>query len=1142
MSKAIGRFPNRGCAAALAAVGAVLPGLGACGGDAPVEPPPDAPRWVTLVPDSARLTYIGERARFQVRLGRDPELLSGSVVRWSSTDTSVFTVDGDGEVTARGNGLAELVAEYRPHIRDSAPVRVEQETVALDVLGDGQRAGAGLALPGPVGVRLFDAGGTVVAWPTRVRFEVGEGSGSADPAEALSDSLGAARTVWTMGAVPGAGVLAASVGDGPGAEIGATVLARDGDVARVVAHAGGEQWAPAGETLAEPVVVRLVDAAGGRVPGASVRFEPARGHGTVEPAEAVSDIEGLAATTWTLGEEPGPQTLVAAASAGASVEVAARAQSDEGVCARTPAVADALVARIGVAGCADVTEAQLAAMGWLDLGNLGIPRLGSGDFAGLKALTRLDLSGNELAELPPGIFAGLPQLELLFLRNNRLAALPPGVFAGLGRLRSLWLHGNELAELPPGIFGGLPELRELLLHRNRLEALPPDVFAGLSSLVGLYLENNRLSELPPDIFAGLTKLDQLYLDENDLVTVPAGVFGDLSSLRRLSLRDNSLASLPPGVFDGLSRLEVLVLYANGINHLPPSVFDDLERLVELDLGGVFLDDLPPGAFAGKPNLEVLNLEINDLTELRPGVFAGLRKLRYLALRSNELTELPPGVFAGLGSLETFWAQRNPGAPFPILAEFERVDAEDMLAPGPARVVMRVPHGAPFAFRMPVSVQRGTASAGWLEVGAGDTASAPLVVERPSGRTDAVHLSFGQAPGLPTTYAGIEVVGGDQVALFADTDNRSPVFRAQLPPHWMQAGSEPAGLELAPYFSDPDGDSLVYGVESSDPSVAVGRIEAGTLWFEGLAEGEAAVEVTATDPEGLMASQRMGLTVLPPADPDRFNIHLFFDGGFSDRHKEAARRAADRWEEVVVGDLPEVPIDGYLDDCGYDTGRRLVGTVDDLVIQMHSNSKGFVSNPDLSIAGTCGRRAGSGLAFHGAVWYSTSRFRPGYNSWDSFQRLTLHEIGHVLGIGSRRWSVMLKKTDDTPPDRYFPGPLAIAAFNEAGGLAYDGNRVPVQTTGLGQGTHWRYNVLRGELMGSGGYALSAITVQALADMGHVVDVTRADAYTLPGLGSAAGAVSADDGSGGEEFVHADSVLQLPVVVVDSTGKVVRVIRN
>ena len=111
---------------------------------------------------------------------------------------------------------------------------------------------------------------------------------------------------------------------------------------------------------------------------------------------------------------------------------------------------------------------------------------------------------------------------------------------------------------------------------------------------------------------------------------------------------------------------------------------------------------------------------------------------------------------------------------------------------------------------------------------------------------------------------------------------------------------------------------------------------------------------------------------------------------------------------------------------------------------------------------------------------------------------LHEVGHVLGFGNR-WDD-LGFLQDPDGDRHFNGPLAIAAFDEAGGWDYTGKKVPVERS------HWRYSVLPGELMGpGGGPALSAITVQSLADLGYGVDVTQADAYTLPSV--AAGKASA-----------------------------------
>ena len=64
-----------------------------------------------------------------------------------------------------------------------------------------------------------------------------------------------------------------------------------------------------------------------------------------------------------------------------------------GICGRTEAVRGAIVGQIsGITDCADVTDAQLAAItGSLDLNRKGISALAAGDFDGLTRLTSLDL-------------------------------------------------------------------------------------------------------------------------------------------------------------------------------------------------------------------------------------------------------------------------------------------------------------------------------------------------------------------------------------------------------------------------------------------------------------------------------------------------------------------------------------------------------------------------------------------------------------------------------------------------------------------------------------------------------------------------------------------------------------------------------
>jgi adhesin/invasin len=81
---------------------------------------------------------------------------------------------------------------------------------------------------------------------------------------------------------------------------------------------------PAGEALAERVVVRVGDAAGNPLPGVSVTFVAAGTGASVEPANAVTDDLGEARTRWTLARTAGQQTLTVTAG-GTSLQVIATA-------------------------------------------------------------------------------------------------------------------------------------------------------------------------------------------------------------------------------------------------------------------------------------------------------------------------------------------------------------------------------------------------------------------------------------------------------------------------------------------------------------------------------------------------------------------------------------------------------------------------------------------------------------------------------------------------------------------------------------------------------------------------------------------------------------------------------------------------
>ena len=74
---------------------------------------------------------------------------------------------------------------------------------------------------------------------------------------------------------------------------------------------GDEQQGPAGTALAAPVVVSVLDQNGSAFAGVVVTFSVTAGGGTLSSITAITDANGRARTTLTLGPEPGTNTVTA---------------------------------------------------------------------------------------------------------------------------------------------------------------------------------------------------------------------------------------------------------------------------------------------------------------------------------------------------------------------------------------------------------------------------------------------------------------------------------------------------------------------------------------------------------------------------------------------------------------------------------------------------------------------------------------------------------------------------------------------------------------------------------------------------------------------------------------------------------------
>ena len=214
------------------------------------------------------------------------------------------------------------------------------------------------------------------------------------------------------------------------------------------------------------------------------------------------------------------------------------------------------------------------------------------------------------------------------------------------------------------------------------------------------------------------------------------------------------------------------------------------------------------------------------------------------------------------------------------------------------------------------------------------------------------------------------------------------------------------------------------------------------------------------------------------------------------------RLAKRWESAIQIKLPDYEFsEAWFGECGEHSIEIPVGErIDDLRIYITKFGEIDPYGRRVGAYGGPWLLRSSSLPIIGCIGLSYPDISlevgveivsgPGFDDEIGGVGTVLHEIGHVLGIGTI-WdsSGMLRGLN---ADTHFAGPQAIAAFNQAGGTDYQGAKVPTEQ----DGAHWRDSVLSGELMSSGyTEALSAITLQALSDLGYSVNLSAADPYVL-----------------------------------------------
>ena len=257
----------------------------------------------------------------------------------------------------------------------------------------------------------------------------------------------------------------------------------------------------------------------------------------------------------------------------------------------------------------------------------------------------------------------------------------------------------------------------------------------------------------------------------------------------------------------------------------------------------------------------------------------------------------------------------------------------------------------------------------------------------------------------------------------------------------------------------------------------------------------------------------------------FSIRVSWVGTKDTRASTVVDAVVERWRRAITGDLPNVSLSMEAGSC-YDGQPASSETVDDLLVYVRVVKIDGASGT-LARAGPCMVRGNRGLPIVGVIELDSADLD---RSATTVKSVLTHEFGHVLGIGTLwEYKSLLHGTDTGDP--LFLGQTASDAYVALGGSGL----APVENTG-GEGTkhgHWRESTLRSELMtgwiNAGENPMSTVTIASLRDLGYAVDMSAADAYTLPSQG---GVTTRLEGVAGERL---SDELITPRFVVDAEGR-------
>ena len=259
--------------------------------------------FVIEVRDSNGDPFIGATVNFIVITG------AGSL----SLTTDTTDANGQAQTTLTlGNSLVTNIVRARVdgifNTADfTATAQSEMAASLHRVSGNNQSALINQTLANPFVVEARDQANQDLPGVI-VNFAVTAGGGSISIATAATDAIGRAQTRLTLGQTPGTNtVRATSAGVSTPVDFTATGETR---IATSLAKISGDnQSVVINGTLANPFVAEVQDRLGNALPGVTVNFAVTAGSGSVSNATGITDSNGRAGTTLTVGSTIGTNTV-----------------------------------------------------------------------------------------------------------------------------------------------------------------------------------------------------------------------------------------------------------------------------------------------------------------------------------------------------------------------------------------------------------------------------------------------------------------------------------------------------------------------------------------------------------------------------------------------------------------------------------------------------------------------------------------------------------------------------------------------------------------------------------------------------------------------------------------------------------------